>query len=116
MSANNNSEGEHLALYKAILSLKNISEAALFFKDLCTPVELQDMSDRWKVVLPLKQNIPYRQIQEQTGVSVTTVGRVARALKYGTGGYDLIFNRMKSKIHGQKNETSNRSTKKRAIK
>jgi TrpR-related protein YerC/YecD len=101
MSTANNSGGEHLALYQAILSLRNEMEAAKFFEDLCTPVELQDMSDRWKVVQPLKENMPYRKIQELTGVSVTTVGRVARVLKYGTGGYDLILTRM-SKKHGQK--------------
>ena len=30
---------------------------------------------------------PYRGIHERTGVSVTTIGRVARTLEHGAGGY-----------------------------
>jgi TrpR-related protein YerC/YecD len=108
-------EGEHLALFEAILSLKTVSEAAEFFSDLCTPAELQDMADRWQVLLPLTQDIPYRKIYEMTGVSVTTIGRVARSLKYGTGGYNLILKRVLSKKHAR-NQINYRSTKKRAVK
>lgn len=102
MHKEQSSEGEHLALYRAILCLKNETEAARFFNDLCTPAELQDMSDRWQVLLPLTQNVPYRKIYDMTGVSVTTIGRVARALKYGTGGYNLVLKRVLSKEHGRK--------------
>lgn len=109
------SEGEHLALYEAILSLKTVPEAAQFFNDLCTPAELQDMADRWQVLLPLTQEVPYRKIHELTGVSVTTIGRVARSLKYGTGGYNLILKRVLSKKHGRI-QTYSRNTKKRSTK
>jgi TrpR-related protein YerC/YecD len=90
-------KSKHLALLKSILSLENVAEAAKFFEDLCTPKEMQDLSDRWRVVQLLRENIPYRQIQEMTKVSVTTIGRVARAIHFGTGGYDLIYERMKDK-------------------
>lgn len=112
----NSQEGEHLALFEAILSLKNTVEAARFFEDLCTPAELQDMSDRWQVVRPLKENIPYRKIHEMTGASVTTISRVARSLHYGTGGYELILNRIAGKFHGRKKQIENSYPKKRALK
>ena len=51
------------------------------------------MNDRWRVIPLIKQNIPYRQIHEETGVSVTTIGRVARCLHLGQGGYDLLYSR-----------------------
>jgi len=35
----------------------------------------------------LLQGVPYREIHERTLVSVTTIGRVARTLERGTGGY-----------------------------
>lgn len=35
----------------------------------------------------LQQGVPYREIHELTGVSVTTTGRVARSLEHGHGGY-----------------------------
>ena len=56
------------------------------------------MADRWRVVPLIKADIPYRQIYEETGVSVTTVGRVARCLIIGKGGYDLVFKRLKKKL------------------
>ncbi len=94
-------EPEH-QLYEAILALKSIEEAKQFFEDLCTPTERQAMADRWLVVEPIKQGTPYRAIYEQTGVSVTTVGRVARCLSFGTGGYNLIYERLKKKFHTSK--------------
>jgi uncharacterized protein YerC len=39
--------------------------------------------------------VPYREIHKQTGVSVTTIGRVARYLLNGNGGYTLAAERMK---------------------
>ncbi|MCB1596949.1 MAG: DNA-binding transcriptional regulator, partial [Gammaproteobacteria bacterium] len=38
---------------------------------------------------------PYRQIHDQTGVSVTTIGRVARSLNIGAGGYRKALQRRK---------------------
>ena len=38
--------------------------------------------------------LSYRQIHEQTGVSVTTIGRVARYLIAGEGGYARALQRI----------------------
>jgi TrpR-related protein YerC/YecD len=76
------------ALFQAIISLKDVTECRNFFKDLCTPAELQALVDRWQVVQLLQQRLPYRRIHEMTGVSVTTIGRVARFLSDGFGGYE----------------------------
>jgi TrpR-related protein YerC/YecD len=86
------------ALYKAIAAIKTEEEAKNFFEDLCTPNEIQAMADRWRVVALIKSGKSYRQIYEETGVSVTTVGRVARCLLLGKGGYNLIQERVERKI------------------
>jgi TrpR-related protein YerC/YecD len=83
------------ALFSAILTLRSIEECRAFFRDLCTPAELQALADRWAVVALLQQGVPYREIYKQTGVSVTTVGRVARYLTNGNGGYTLASARLK---------------------
>ena len=82
------------ALFQAVLSLQDVSECRNFFKDLCTPAELQALVDRWQVVELLEQELPYRRIHDLTGVSVTTVGRVARFLSDGFGGYRTAFDRL----------------------
>ncbi len=84
------------ALYEAILTLRTPEECRAFFRDLCTPAELQAMADRWAAVQMLDRGLPYREIYRLTGVSVTTVGRVARYLTAGNGGYALAVERLKA--------------------
>ena len=81
-------------LCEAFLALRSTDECKQFLWDLCTPAELEAMVDRWRVVDLLKQGRPYREIHELTGVSVTTVGRVARFLEYGNGGYRTACERL----------------------
>lgn len=83
-------------LFTAVAALRSAEECRAFFKDLCTPAELQAMADRWAVVDWLKRGLPYREIHRLTGVSVTTIGRVARFLADGNGGYALISRRVKA--------------------
>ena len=88
------------ALYQAILTLRTADECRGFFRDLCTPAELQALADRWAVVELLRQALPYREIHRLTGVSVTTIGRVARCLLAGNGGYALAAVRTHEVRHG----------------
>ncbi len=82
------------ALFQAVISLQDVQECRNFFKDLCTPAELQALVDRWQVVELLEQDLPYRRIHDLSGVSVTTIGRVARFLGDGFGGYRTAFDRL----------------------
>ena len=82
------------ALFEAILQLKTTVECEKFFYDLCTPAEVEEFSDRWCVAQMLAKEIPYRQISEKTGVSTTTVGRVARFLHHGNHGYKTVLKRL----------------------
>ena len=75
------------ALCDALCALRGREEVAAFLRDLCTPAELEAMADRWRVVPLLVRGIPYREIHERTGVSVTTIGRVARTIEHGDSGY-----------------------------
>jgi TrpR-related protein YerC/YecD len=74
-------------LCHALLSLRTPAQMLAFLRDLCTPAELEAMTDRWQVVPYLLQGMAYRDIHAHTAVSVTTIGRVARSLTRGNGGY-----------------------------
>ena len=87
-------------LVNAMLTARTAEELRAFLKDLCTPAELQAMADRWAVVEYLQQNLPYREIHRITGVSVTTIGRVARYLATGAGGYALAVKRLENARNG----------------
>jgi len=84
------------ALFSAVISLQSAAECRNFFLDLCTPAELQALVDRWQVVELLEQGLTYRKIHDLTGVSVTTIGRVARFLTDGFGGYRKAIDRSAS--------------------
>lgn len=80
-------------LYNAILSLEDLGEAKSFFRDLLTEVEIKEFAERWKVARLISAGTPYTSIIDATGLSSTTVARVARWLKKGTGGYRLLLKR-----------------------
>lgn len=83
------------ALYRAILSLRSVADCRAFLQDLCTPAELQAFKDRWAVAELLAEGLTYRQIHDRTGVSLTTIGRVARYLESGAGGYARALERLR---------------------
>ena len=76
---------ENLCL--ALLTLETVPAMRAFLRDLCTPSELEALSDRWRVVPYILKGMPYREIHDRTAVSITTIGRVARFLSQGNGGY-----------------------------
>ena len=81
-------------LFRAILTLRSTEDCRAFFHDLCTPAELQALKDRWAVAELLAEGaLSHRQLHEHTGVSVTTIGRVARYLSAGNGGYARALQR-----------------------
>ena len=81
-------------LIKAILALKTDSEAECFLRDLMTEKEIEEFSKRLKAAEMLTENIPYSTIVEETGLSSTTVARVAKWLNGSLGGYKTIIDRL----------------------
>lgn len=70
---------EYLA--DALTSLDDSTQIERFLIDLCTPAELRALSERWHVAKLLDAGeLSYREINARTGVSTTTIGRVARFL------------------------------------
>ena len=82
------------AMYAAVLSLESTKEAKAFFRDLLTETEIREFAERWKAARMLASGVPYTEIIRQTGLSSTTVARVARWVKKGTGGYRLALKRV----------------------
>ncbi len=101
---------EHLA--QALLALRSTDEAHRFLLDLCTPGEMVALSERWHVVRLLDEGaLSYRDIHAETGISTTTVSRVARFLfNEPHQGYQLVLDRLGRQDRGQK-ASSNRNSK-----
>jgi len=57
-------------------------EMGKLLSDLCTPAEIRTLAERWHVARLLDgTDMSYRDIHEATGVSTTTIVRVARFLR-----------------------------------
>jgi TrpR-related protein YerC/YecD len=69
-------------LCAALLTPRTPAEMRRLLQDLCTPAEVRTLAERWHVARLLDRNaLSYREIQEATGVSTTTIVRVARFLR-----------------------------------
>jgi TrpR-related protein YerC/YecD len=69
-------------LCAALLTPGTQGEMARLLVDLCTPQEIRTLAERWHVARLLDgTDLSYRDIHEATGVSTTTVVRVARFLR-----------------------------------
>ncbi len=77
--------------FEAVLKLKSKEDCRLFFEDVCTIKELQDMYQRLEVAQLLSQKRNYREVSELTGASTATISRVNKCLLYGKGGYSLVL-------------------------
>ncbi|GMR24673.1 MAG: YerC/YecD family TrpR-related protein [Acidobacteriota bacterium] len=87
----------HADLFRAVLTLETLDDCRRFFKDITTPAELKALSERWHVARLLDEGeLSYREIHDETGVSTTTITRVARFLgQEPNRGYRLILDRVK---------------------
>ncbi|XVN42626.1 MAG: YerC/YecD family TrpR-related protein [Candidatus Rickettsia vulgarisii] len=86
-------------LCKILLLLKTEKEVYNFLKDLCTPAELNALSERWQICKYLDQGLSYREIHIKIGASLTTIGRVARFLKDEPyQGYANLLEKSKTKM------------------
>lgn len=75
-----------MALYETVLKLNSPEECYRFFQDLCTPVELRTMEQRFEVAACLNQGMVYLDILEKTGASSATISRVRRSMLDGGAG------------------------------
>ena len=84
------------SLCQAFMSAKTVEDCYRYMCDLCTPAERKSLEERWVVAQMLyNTDKSYRQIHEDTGVSIATITRVARFLFHENyAGYKIIIDTM----------------------
>jgi TrpR-related protein YerC/YecD len=89
------SSAEGIELFEALAGLNRAEDVRRFMTDLCTPKELADFSERWRIAQLLHRGgLSYRDISALTGASTTTIGRVARFLANEPHqGYRLVLDK-----------------------
>jgi TrpR-related protein YerC/YecD len=89
-------------LCAALLMPETAEEMASLLDDLCTPAEVRALAERWHVARLLDgTDLSYRDIHEATGVSTTTIVRVARFLRQEPHqGYRRAIDRLEARDAG----------------
>ena len=72
-------------LFDIITRLESKDDCQIFFEDLLTNKELENLSQRIQAAKLLKEGKTYVQIIKETGISNTTLSRVSRSLQLGEG-------------------------------
>lgn len=82
---------KNTSLIRAFLSLNKTSEMEVFLRDLMTAKEIDAFANRLEAAFLLSQSASYRLISERTGLSSTTIARIAKWLKGPFGGYRRVM-------------------------
>ncbi len=85
---------ENQKLIQAILALTTKNETERFLRDLMTEKEIKEFAKRLKAAEMLTEKVPYSIIKKETGLSSTTIARVAKWLNGKGGGYKMIINKL----------------------
>ncbi len=86
-------------LLEAILLNKCQADLSRFLRDVLTEEEIIEVSQRLKVAMMLSQDQSYKQIAMETRLSPTTIARISKWLKNGTGGYSNTISKLSSHHH-----------------
>lgn len=78
-------------IIKVLSQIKDPKVMEAFLKDLLTPQELEEITSRWQLVKLLNQGLSQRKIAKKLGISIATVTRGSKWLKYGFGGFKKIL-------------------------
>ena len=73
-------------LLRVLARLDRVDDVARLLSDLLTPAEIEALGERWQIVQRLAAGQSQREVAAELGVSITTVSRGSRQLKYGVGG------------------------------
>ena len=82
-------------LAHALQSLHQEDDLLNFLRDLCTLEELNELGSRWQAAELLAKGLSYRDVAAKTGLSTTTVSRIAHWLHHGEGGYRAALENIK---------------------
>ena len=83
-------------LAKIFMKVRDPKLAENFLENMLTPPELEEIASRLRIIDLLQKGIPQREVAKKLKVSIGTVSRGARVLKYGKPGLSIILSMWRS--------------------
>lgn len=81
----------------ALSLMKDEPEVFSFLRDLLSPSEILEFSNRFRVARMLQEGVSYKKIEGETGMSSTTIARISKFLKWENHGYARALSLLDSK-------------------
>lgn len=78
-------------LYGIIALARTPRESKILLDDLLTPKEIRTLTERWELVQALAAGMTQREISKKLNISISKVTRGSRALRHGSGGFDMFL-------------------------
>lgn len=75
-------------------SARNRGELKELLSSLLTPQEYEEIVKRWQIVKRLIDGETQRDVRDELNVSIATVTRGAKEVKYGTGIFHRLYDRL----------------------
>ena len=86
-------DNERHELRKIFALARNGAELEALLDGLLTPQECEEFVKRWRLMELLAKGIPQRTIAKELGVSLGTISRGSRLLKYGPAKFRALVTR-----------------------
>ena len=96
-------------LFRGILTLQDVDECYRFFGDLFTVQELSAFAQRFQVAELLSRGSTYDGVREKVTISYSTITRINTELRYGSGGYQMVLERLKPELENEAAQQSLRN-------
>ena len=84
----------HDILADAIAIISTRDEAYAFLEDAFTSTEIAAIAQRVNVAKMIREGEKYNQIEEKTGMSSATISRIKKCIEGGSGGYNIVLDRL----------------------
>ena len=81
-------------LIQLILSVKDENEAESLLEGLLTPAEFKEFVKRWQIIKLLLERHTQRFVKGRVKVSIATVIRGAREVRYGKSNFQKFYSRI----------------------
>lgn len=78
-------------VYEILAELSTPEQIAAFLEDVCTYREIEQMAQRTECAEYLLRGETYQEIIAKTEISSTTLSRISRCIRHGSGGYSELL-------------------------
>lgn len=81
---------------EVLSKINNSDDIYNFLRDLLSSKEIIEFCNRFEVAKMLENKISYKEIEQKTGMSSTTIARISKFLNWENRGYKIAINQLKS--------------------